>query len=808
MDISLYPHQERAFDLLRAGKNVILQAPTGSGKTRAAIYPFLKMAEFPQIGFPRKCVYTVPMRVLANQFVAEYREVVNKYNLRQGLNLKVSIQTGENSGDPFYESDLIFTTIDQALSRFLNYPYGVSKRKANLNAAVVMGSYLVFDEFHLLDPKSTLPTTLAMLKMLNGIAPFMLMTATFSKTMLCELAEQLNAEIIPGTLAEENAFLSLPSQKKTRYYRTCTEPLTAQLVLETHNHRSLVICNAVDRARAIFDDLKQLCPETEIILLHSRYLAQDRLKAQALLEKYFGKNGDRTTGSVIAVATQAIEVGVDITCEALHTELAPANSVIQRAGRCARYADDIGTVTIYSHSLDQGEIIDLTERINPYAGQGETIRHTWSAFVALTKVKSEFTFADEQTVLSQVHAEADRRTLEQLNIKGSQHQIDMFDLMAGRENLANPSALIRDVFQVRVTISDNPDSLRDAPFDAEAFGLHPGILSKYAKAWLEDASERPFTLKTLILREKDKNAGDSDTYKRPEYDWDPVQTVKSLVGAALVVIHPSLARYDAQRGLILGESSDPDGWQASLPDQSQRREEKTTYNYRLETYERHIELVYKAAFGANGAWDEIAGLAIRLERRFGWQRGDVRKATELAVLLHDIGKLSMDWQKWVRAYQAKITDMESTQQGEAYAHTDSRTQEHKEIEKSMPRRPTHAVESALASNRLYAAAFEEDSPLIYAIYSAIARHHAPFADSNGEYRLITDADKHVRATLSKHGSTPLDPNWELITDAPANADAQAANIAKPEDGASYWAYLLMARVLRRADQEGTREGGL
>lgn len=123
------------------------------------------------------------MRVLANQFVAEYLEVVNKYNLKRKMALKVSIQTGENTGDPFLESDLIFTTIDQALSR-LRLPCSDTKRKANINAAAVMGSYLVFDEFHLLDPKSTLPTTLAMLKMLKGIAPFMLMTATFSSTML------------------------------------------------------------------------------------------------------------------------------------------------------------------------------------------------------------------------------------------------------------------------------------------------------------------------------------------------------------------------------------------------------------------------------------------------------------------------------------------------------------------------------------------------------------------------------------------------------------------------------------------------
>lgn len=238
-------------------------------------------------------------------------------------------------------------------------------------------------------------------------------------------------------------------------------------------------------------------------------------------------------------------MGVDITCEALHTELAPANSIIQRAGRCARYAGDDGTVTIYRYSLDQGEAIDLTERVNPYAGQEKTMRHTWDVFEVCTKDKP-FTFADEQAVLSEVHAEADRRILEQLSIQGNQHQRNMFDVMAGRENLANPSNLIRNVFQVRVTISDDPNSLLETPFDVNSFGLHPGTLSKYAEAWLEDNGDRPFTLKTLVALEKDKD--DRGTYQPQEYKWEKVETVKALAGAALVVIHPDLACCDFTAG--------------------------------------------------------------------------------------------------------------------------------------------------------------------------------------------------------------------------------------------------------------------
>ena len=44
-----------------------------------------------------------------------------------------------------------------------------------------------------------------------------------------------------------------------------------------------------------------------------------------------------------------MEAGIDISADNLHTELAPLNSIVQRAGRCARYEGvrGIGTVWIY-----------------------------------------------------------------------------------------------------------------------------------------------------------------------------------------------------------------------------------------------------------------------------------------------------------------------------------------------------------------------------------------------------------------------------------------------------------------------------
>ena len=76
----LYPYQERVKQLVQSGQSVVLQAPTGAGKTRAALAPFIEsFFDRPSEAFPTKCIYVVPMRVLAHQFVIEYQEYAERY---------------------------------------------------------------------------------------------------------------------------------------------------------------------------------------------------------------------------------------------------------------------------------------------------------------------------------------------------------------------------------------------------------------------------------------------------------------------------------------------------------------------------------------------------------------------------------------------------------------------------------------------------------------------------------------------------------------------------------------------------------
>ena len=181
-------------------QDVLLRAPTGSGKTETAIAPFLfsktlTPEQLPQ-GFPNKLIYVVPLRTLANSLRKRTEYYVDKWQAIANLSrpLTVTLQTGENPEDPRFEGDIVFCTIDQMLSSFLNIPYSVGRGSGNVNAGAIFASYLVFDELHLLDPDRSFTTVLKVLQQVKGISPFLLMTATLTD----ELAAQIKQEVDDG----------------------------------------------------------------------------------------------------------------------------------------------------------------------------------------------------------------------------------------------------------------------------------------------------------------------------------------------------------------------------------------------------------------------------------------------------------------------------------------------------------------------------------------------------------------------------------------------------------------------------------
>jgi CRISPR/Cas system-associated endonuclease/helicase Cas3 len=176
-------------------QDILLRAPTGSGKTETAIAPFV-FAKHLNLDFPNKLIYVVPLRTLANSLRQRTEILVANWHKTypSSRSLVVTLQTGENPEDPRFEGDIVFCTIDQMLSSFLNIPYSVGRGSANVNSGAIFASYLIFDELHLLDPERSFATVLKVLQQVKGISVFLLMTATVTN----ELATQIQSLIDNG----------------------------------------------------------------------------------------------------------------------------------------------------------------------------------------------------------------------------------------------------------------------------------------------------------------------------------------------------------------------------------------------------------------------------------------------------------------------------------------------------------------------------------------------------------------------------------------------------------------------------------
>lgn len=846
---TLYPFQERVDALMRSGRSLILQAPTGCGKTRAALFPFLDGWRNTASAFPRQCLYAVPMRVLANQFAFEYKQTVDRYTVSHGLSElgTVAVQTGARPEDARFESDLIFTTIDQLLSSFLTIPYSLSNRQANLNAGAVIGGYLVFDEFHLFpvdeNGDGALATTLHMLKLLKGVTPFLLMTATFSKTMIDRLCVALDAEAVTLTQQEIDA---IPSQHgKQRRYRYSGQPLTAEAVADDliahQRQRVIAICNTVERAQALALALQRdpRLAGVRIELLHSRFYASDRTTKEATIQREFGEDTtQRQPQPAILVATQVVEVGLNITCDVLHTEIAPASALIQRAGRCARFAGESGLVLIYDVPRNDDGGWDFAPYLEPKRGKqdrssadaegpSKLCERTLAAFRELSAEGEVLNYHAELGIVNEVHAPFDEKLLDRLH-DNRDALAEAVEAVLRKQNRAAARDLIRDIDSRTVIVHHDPtEQTLPNPQRYEGVSIRRNTLL----GWYGRVQERALALeldwvaKVAVWEEANERAdGEGPEQRRsmqvrwwqlaPSADKAQVRAAGSdLAGASTIALHPALVQYDPALGFRL-EAGAP-APNSPLAGTTALRKEFGAL--RRETYAEHISGLYRVY--CNGLRDRTAAVRQHLEQHHTLPAGTIDRAIRLMFAAHDLGKLDQRWQAWAHKWQARVSELRRDETlrieaGYMAAHTSYDSSDRAEWQANRairPARPPHAAESARAARDLIRAVAGPCEPLYVALMTAIICHHsANIRTDHGEWRPVPGAAKTafneaMRCVGLIDDTALLDAlkasggaiDWR---NGFAAAESLSEDVISTDQRDEVILYLLLARVLRLADQ--------
>lgn len=352
----LYTHQQLA---AKAKGCVLLTAPTGSGKTEAALLWAACQIETSQAA-PR-LFYTLPYQASMNAMklrldktfgqdeqtqrdlvglqhgralLAYYRMVSDETDISPDQAIEQA-QLAKNMAELNYPPVRVFSPY-----QMLKGPYrlrGYEKLLSDYHHAL-----FIFDEIHAYDAER-LARILETIKYLrqNFQAKFLVMSATFPKLIKEPLYDALGITAEAEVLADQSLF------EKERFQRHKLRLLDGELLdyldeianIARTGMSVLVVCNLVARAQACYAELSdQLIPlGIEVRLLHGRFNMRDRSELERIVRECADadpRNPKRRP--IVLVATQAVEVSLDIDFDTIFSDPAPLEALVQRFGRVNR----------------------------------------------------------------------------------------------------------------------------------------------------------------------------------------------------------------------------------------------------------------------------------------------------------------------------------------------------------------------------------------------------------------------------------------------------------------------------------------
>lgn len=358
----------------------LIRIPTGMGKTLGvfAVWSWHRIHRNDDT-WPRRLVWSLPMRVLAEQTEAVIREALDRLAIAWDGSMnhagRVGVHVLMGGADPggdwqLYpeECAVLIGTQDMLLSRALNRGYAAGRARWPLEFGLLSHDALwVMDEVQLMDVGLATSAQLQAYHdqdMGKGFRPrhTWWMSATLQSCWLrsVDTEERFDGwtrepatvtaelrDVCPGARGKSLSRTAIRAQDSKSFAR-CAFDRHASLVEAGHGRITLVVCNTVDRACETYDALRLFDPTQQIELVHSRYRPAERA---AWRGRFLSRDACTNGANRIIVATQVVEAGVDISAGCVVTELAPWPNLVQRFGRCARYGG-VGACVVVDRGRD------------------------------------------------------------------------------------------------------------------------------------------------------------------------------------------------------------------------------------------------------------------------------------------------------------------------------------------------------------------------------------------------------------------------------------------------------------------------
>ena len=351
-----------------------INLPTGLGKTSLMQLWLLALAEQAgrgdeKVQLPRRLVWVVDRRVVVDQATEEAEQIRKKLLTSpelqevhralsalsgdEGEPLAVSTLRGERADNRQWSDNparpaIIVGTIDMIGSRLLFSGYGVSRRmRARQAGLLAHDTLLVNDEAHLTPVFAKLADEVRCYVQANAVGRPPLHIVRLSATPRDEAGQAF-----PEDLAEDEA-ASEPFRKRYNAPKrlelvTFDDSKKIEKLAIRSTGRTIVFVRSPENARKIALAIRKAhkLGDGDVPLLTGEQRGKERdelIHAEPF--KRFTDNAERK-GDCWLVATSAGEVGVNISCDRLITELDTADHLLQRFGRLNRFGETEGTATV------------------------------------------------------------------------------------------------------------------------------------------------------------------------------------------------------------------------------------------------------------------------------------------------------------------------------------------------------------------------------------------------------------------------------------------------------------------------------
>ena len=352
---------------------VIIEAPTGEGKTEAALYLADHWAQTAQ---QRGAYVAMPTMATSNQMLRRVREFLEKRYSGGRVELLLlhgnaawsedmeSLRLASVCGR---ESDTVVAhswflprkrsllapfavgTVDQALLSVLQTKHFFVRLFGLSRKTVVFGEVHAYDTY-----MSTLFQRL--LRWLSAMgSTVILLSATLPDATRRELMEAYTGRAfthrvpypaVSWATADSEGVLPVTASS------LCTRKLELEWVdaapaalVEALRGKLVgggcvaVVCNTVGRAQEVYRALAEakLVPDEQLYLFHARFPFGQRQRIEDTILHRFGPgNGERPQAAIV-VATQVIEQSLDLDFDSMVSDLVPVDLLLQRAGRVHRH---------------------------------------------------------------------------------------------------------------------------------------------------------------------------------------------------------------------------------------------------------------------------------------------------------------------------------------------------------------------------------------------------------------------------------------------------------------------------------------